>query len=71
MVVLASIVGILFGAFAFILIEPLCILFGATDNILPYALRYGRIIAIGFPFVILPAYGVAHFHRLSFANTVC
>ena len=53
MVVLASIVGILFGAFAFILIEPLCVLFGATDNILPYAIRYGRIIAIGFPFVIL------------------
>ena len=53
MVVLTSIVGILFGIFAFIFIEPLCILFGATDNILPYALRYGRIIAIGFPFVIL------------------
>ena len=53
MVVVASITGIAFGAFAFVLIEPLCRLFGATDNILPYALRYGRIIAIGFPFVIL------------------
>ena len=53
MVVVASVVGIAFGAFALILIEPLCRLFGATDNILPYALRYGRIIAIGFPFVIL------------------
>ena len=53
MIVLASIVGILFGVFAFLFIEPLCILFGATDNILPYALRYGRIIAVGFPFVIL------------------
>ena len=53
MLVLASIVGILFGAFAFIMIEPLCILFGATDNILPYALRYGRIIALGFPCVIV------------------
>lgn len=53
MVVVASVVGIAFGAFALILIELLCRLFGATDNILPYALRYGRIIAIGFPFVIL------------------
>lgn len=53
MVVLAGVVGILFGAFAYIFIEPLCLLFGATENILPYALRYGRIIAIGFPFVIL------------------
>ena len=53
MVVVASVVGIAFGAFALILIGPLCRLFGATDNILPYALRYGRIIAIGFPFVIL------------------
>lgn len=52
MVVVASITGIAFGAFAFVLIEPLRRLFGATDNILPYALRYGRIIAIGFPFVI-------------------
>ena len=53
MVVVASVVGIAFGVFAFVLIESLCRLFGATDNILPYALRYGRIIAIGFPFVIL------------------
>ena len=53
MVVVASITGIAFGAFALVLIEPLCRLFGGTDNILPYALRYGRIIAIGFPFVIL------------------
>ena len=53
MVVVASIVGIAFSAFSLLCIEPLCRLFGATDNILPYALRYGRIIAIGFPFVIL------------------
>ena len=53
MVVVASIVGIAFSAFSLLYIEPLCRLFGATDNILPYALRYGRIIAIGFPFVIL------------------
>lgn len=53
MVVLAGITGILFGVFAFVFIEPLCVLFGATENILPYALRYGRIIAAGFPFVIV------------------
>lgn len=35
------------------LLNPLCGLFGATDNIMPYALEYGRIIACGFPFVIV------------------
>ncbi|HBI62425.1 MAG TPA: hypothetical protein DDY31_14645 [Lachnospiraceae bacterium] len=37
----------------FICIKPLCLIFGATENILPYALRYGRIIVIGFPLVII------------------
>ena len=31
-------------------LEPLCRLFGATDAILPYALQYGSITAIGIPF---------------------
>lgn len=37
---------ILFECFA----TPLCNLFGATESTLPYALDYGRIIFIGFPF---------------------
>lgn len=38
-----------------IFLMPLCRLFGATDNILPYALDYGRIIVLGFPFLIIAA----------------
>lgn len=46
-------VSILFTALVLIFLIPLCRVFGATDNILPYALEYGRIIALGFPFVIV------------------
>jgi putative MATE family efflux protein len=43
-------IGILLAAIYLIFMEPLCRLFGATESILPYALDYGRIIAIGLPF---------------------
>ena len=39
--------------FALTFLTPLCRFFGATDTIMPYALGYGRIIVIGFPFVIV------------------
>ncbi|MDE7340653.1 MAG: MATE family efflux transporter [Lachnospiraceae bacterium] len=45
-------ISIVFAVLAFAFLQPLCILFGATENILPYAIGYGRIIVIGFPFVI-------------------
>ena len=45
-VVLGVVVAILFELF----LEPLCGLFGATQDNLPYALEYGRIIVLGFPF---------------------
>lgn len=41
-----------------VLMEPLCGLFGATSETLPYAMDYGRIIAVGFPvFTIGVAFG--------------
>lgn len=43
------IVGFVMMAVYLIFLEPLCILFGATDAILPYALDYGSIIAVGLP----------------------
>lgn len=46
-------VSVLLSAVVLIFLNPLCRLFGATDNILPYALDYGRIISLGFPFVII------------------
>ncbi|MCD8004692.1 MAG: MATE family efflux transporter [Oscillospiraceae bacterium] len=47
---LCIVFGILYMAATLIFLEPLCCLFGATDEMLPYALEYGWIIAIGFPF---------------------
>lgn len=46
------VLGIFFAALFEVLMVPLCNLFGATPASLPYALDYGRIIAIGFPFFI-------------------
>ncbi len=45
-VVSGFLIAVIFLAF----LKPLCRLFGATDAILPYALDYGRIIALGLPF---------------------
>ena len=36
-----------------IFLEPLCHLFGATEGNLPYALEYGSIIILGFPFAMV------------------
>lgn len=36
-----------------IFLEPLCTLFGATPDVMPYALEYGRIIVLGFPVFIV------------------
>lgn len=44
------IVGVILTAIYLIFTKPLCMLFGATSETLPYALDYGRIIAIGLPF---------------------
>lgn len=43
-------VSILLTAGALVFLRPLCLLFGATETILPYALAYGSIIVLGFPF---------------------
>lgn len=43
-VISGAVISILYAILAFIFLRPLCLLFGATENILPYALGYGRII---------------------------
>lgn len=47
------IVAIIFFVVCAIFLEPLTGLFGATPDNLEYALTYGRIVIIGFPFVIV------------------
>ncbi|MEE0435924.1 MAG: MATE family efflux transporter [Peptococcaceae bacterium] len=49
----SSVVSILLMILAFSFLEPLCLFFGATDTLMPYALGYGSIIVLGFPFVII------------------
>lgn len=46
-------VSIVLTALVLIFLKPLCKIFGATENIMPYALDYGGIITLGFPFVIV------------------
>lgn len=45
-------IGILMCIILLVFLQPLCLLFGATENILPYAMEYGWIIALGFPIVV-------------------
>ena len=46
-------VGIICCILCLIFLRPLAALFGATTDNLPYALAYGRIVVLGFPFVII------------------
>lgn len=48
--VLTVVVSVLLTVGAFVFLQPLCLLFGATETILPYALEYGAVIVLGFPF---------------------
>ena len=52
-VIASGIISVLYAVFAFLFLSPLCRIFGATDSLLPYAVGYGRIIVIGFPFAIV------------------
>ena len=47
------VVGIVCCVICLIFLRPLAALFGATTNNLPYALAYGQIVILGFPFVII------------------
>lgn len=54
--------GVLLCLFTQIFLNPLLLFFGSPDNVLSYAKIYTRIVAFGFPFVIL-ATGGAHLIR--------
>ncbi len=47
------IVGILFTLICYLFFQPLVSLFGATPDNLPYVYEYGKIVIIGFPFVVI------------------
>lgn len=46
-----AIASVIFVILAAIFFEPICMLFGCTENIWPYALEYGSVILIGLPFM--------------------
>ncbi len=48
-------VGVILLILFELFLEPLCHLFGATEANLPYALEYGGIIILGFPFAMIDA----------------
>ena len=51
--ILSVILSILFCAITLIFLPQLLNMFGCTDNLRDYAIAYGRIIAIGFPFSMI------------------
>ncbi|MCD8110807.1 MAG: MATE family efflux transporter [Clostridiales bacterium] len=51
--VISLILGLIVMVITWLALEPLCWLFGASDNSLPYAMAYGTIIALGFPLMAI------------------
>ncbi|GHV39453.1 multidrug transporter MatE [Clostridia bacterium] len=54
---LLGICGVIIGAATLIFLNPLLLLFGVTDEILPFARDYMGITAIGIPFLVITAGG--------------
>ena len=52
-IILSVIISILFCAITLIFLPQLLNMFGCTDNLRDYAIAYGKIIAIGFPFSMI------------------
>lgn len=46
-------VSVVVGLLSYLFLPQLVTLFGSTETVYPYALQYGRIIALGAPFVII------------------
>ena len=52
-VVLTILFGICFGVICQLALEPLCWMFGATEQSISYCMDYGRPIVLGFPFLAI------------------
>lgn len=52
-----AICGIVLSMITLLFLTPILTLFGASENILPYAVEYVRVTAVGFPFLILTSGG--------------
>lgn len=63
MVMFLTICGIIFSSVCLMFLEPLLRFFGATENILPYAMEYTSVILLGSTFNML-SIGLAKFSRV-------
>ena len=52
-----AVCGIVLSMITLLFLTPILKLFGASENILPYAVEYVRVTAVGFPFLILTSGG--------------
>lgn len=52
-ILLSIVVGIILCVVSMVFLKPIIYLFGCTQTVEPYALGYGSIVAIGFPFVLI------------------
>lgn len=52
-IIMVTIAGCIMLVVAIVFLNPIVQVFGATDKLLPYALDYGYIIAIGLPFTMI------------------
>lgn len=55
--VLLALCGVVLAVITELFTRPLLIFFGSPDDVLPYALEYTRVTAIGFPFLLLSTGG--------------
>lgn len=51
-IVYLTVIGVLLLVLTQIFLEPLLLLFGATEQVLPYAITYTKITSLGFPFLV-------------------
>ena len=59
---LMLIIGVIIGVIGIVFMKPMLLFFGSTDKVLPFAMEYTRVIALGFPAAIVSA-GGAHLVR--------
>ncbi len=59
---LLAIVGLVVGLVALTFATPLLLIFGATESVMPYAIPYTSIIAVGLPFAVFST-GACHLIR--------
>ena len=53
MIIMGTVVSIAVSIFAFMNLEPMLSLFGASKAVMPYAVEYARVIIIGIPFAVV------------------